>query len=233
MAQCATVKFAKKYLIKEREIEIVLQRLDRLTQEEAQVAVVPSLSVVHGLVGNMRVLMEGAQCLHDCSSIFPLAESGSIRWRGVNGYNPTYVSRVEQVSTMLTQFLVAIYQVIDEINKIRRSLTFFPTFRCRDRRYLVGDQLRRDINDWLSPPDQSTNHNGFRKARHSGTAAWFLEGDAFTEWKAKGSLLWIHGKRMFSDCERVPYINGFLTIQRGQGKVRFCMYCPNSSVQGH
>ena len=66
-AKChgATEKFAKK-LLGESEIEGVLQRLDRLTQDEARVAVAQTLGVVHGLVGNMKVVMEGAQRLHDC-----------------------------------------------------------------------------------------------------------------------------------------------------------------------
>ena len=59
MAQCAIEKFAKK-LMGESEIEAVLQRLDRLTKDEAQMSVAQILGVVHGLVGNVRVVMEGA-----------------------------------------------------------------------------------------------------------------------------------------------------------------------------
>ena len=36
------------------------------------------------------------------------------------------------------------------------SLPFSP-FRCRDRRYSVGDQLQKDIQHWLSPPGPSTS----------------------------------------------------------------------------
>jgi hypothetical protein len=69
VAQCATVKFAKKLLFKdsESEIEAVLQRLDRLTQDEARATIAQTFGAVHGLVRNMRVVMEGGQCLHDCS----------------------------------------------------------------------------------------------------------------------------------------------------------------------
>ena len=59
MTQCATVKFAKK-LRGESEIEMVLRRLDRLTQEEARMTVAQTLGVVHGLVGNVKIVMEGA-----------------------------------------------------------------------------------------------------------------------------------------------------------------------------
>ena len=59
MAECATEKFAKK-LLGESEIEAVLQRLDRLTQDEARITVAQTLGVVHGLVGNVKEIMEGA-----------------------------------------------------------------------------------------------------------------------------------------------------------------------------
>ena len=67
-AQCTTEKFAKK-LLGETEIEAVLQRLDRLTQEEARITVAQTLGVVHGLVGNVKIIMEGTQCLNNCSYI--------------------------------------------------------------------------------------------------------------------------------------------------------------------
>ena len=42
------------------EIKAVLERLDRLTQDEARMTVAQTLGVVRGLVGNMKVVMEGA-----------------------------------------------------------------------------------------------------------------------------------------------------------------------------
>jgi len=62
MSQGAVVKFAKK-LLGESEIEAVLQRLDGLTHEEARMAVAQTLGVVHSLVNNVRIVMEGAECL--------------------------------------------------------------------------------------------------------------------------------------------------------------------------
>jgi hypothetical protein len=67
-AQCVVEKFAKK-LLGESEVEAVLQRLNRLTQDEARMTAVQTLGVVHGLVGNMKVAMEGARCLRTCSRI--------------------------------------------------------------------------------------------------------------------------------------------------------------------
>jgi hypothetical protein len=54
------VKFVKK-LLGESEIEVVLQRLDRLTNEEARMTGAQTLEVVHGLVNDMRVVMNGMQ----------------------------------------------------------------------------------------------------------------------------------------------------------------------------
>ena len=61
MAHCAIEKFAKK-LLGESEVEAVLHKLDRLTQDEARMTVTQTLGVVHGLVGNVRVVMDGTQC---------------------------------------------------------------------------------------------------------------------------------------------------------------------------
>ena len=44
-------------------MEAVLQRLDRLTQEEARTTATQTLEVVYGLVKNIKVVMDGARCL--------------------------------------------------------------------------------------------------------------------------------------------------------------------------
>ena len=40
-------------------MEAVLRRLDRLTQEEARTTAAQSLEVVHGLMKNLQVIMDG------------------------------------------------------------------------------------------------------------------------------------------------------------------------------
>jgi hypothetical protein len=40
---------------------VVLERLDRLTREEAQMTAVQTLEVVYGLVENIKVVMDGEQ----------------------------------------------------------------------------------------------------------------------------------------------------------------------------
>jgi len=59
------VKFIKK-VFGEKEVEAVLQRLDRLTHDEARTTAAQNLKVVHGLVQNMRVFMDGKQTHSAC-----------------------------------------------------------------------------------------------------------------------------------------------------------------------
>jgi hypothetical protein len=61
----------------------------------------------------------------------------------------------------------------------------------------IGRQQRQDLRRWLSPPDPSKNHHMARSAHHESTAAWFIEGSVFNQWKSTpSSLLWIHGIRV-------------------------------------
>ena len=46
-------------LVGEKKMEAMVQRLDRLTQDEARQTAAQILKVVHGLVGNMKVVMDG------------------------------------------------------------------------------------------------------------------------------------------------------------------------------
>ena len=61
LAQCRAVKFVKKFF-KEKDIEAVLEGLERLTQNEVRTTAVHALAVVHGLVQNMREFMDGEEC---------------------------------------------------------------------------------------------------------------------------------------------------------------------------
>ena len=65
VTRCTSEKFTKK-LLGESEIEAVLQRLDRLTQDEARITVAQTLGVVHSLVGNVKTVLEGARSCNSC-----------------------------------------------------------------------------------------------------------------------------------------------------------------------
>ena len=81
--QHSTEKFARK-LLEESEIEAVLQRLDRLTQEEGRMTMAQTLEVVHSLMNNVKVVMNGTQSLLRLKVIQPKSCLG--RWRSVNGW---------------------------------------------------------------------------------------------------------------------------------------------------
>jgi hypothetical protein len=48
----------------EKDVEAVLERLDRLTQDEVKMTAVEILKIVHGLAQNMNVVMDGKQTLY-------------------------------------------------------------------------------------------------------------------------------------------------------------------------
>jgi hypothetical protein len=60
LTQCDAEKLFKK-LFGDKDIEAVVQRLDRLTQDEAQMTAAQTLEVVYGLIQNMKVVMDGEQ----------------------------------------------------------------------------------------------------------------------------------------------------------------------------
>jgi len=57
IAQCDVEKFGRK-LFGENDVEDVLQRLDRLTQDEARTTAAQTLKVVYDLVENMKTTMD-------------------------------------------------------------------------------------------------------------------------------------------------------------------------------
>ena len=99
-SQNASEKFAKVLLKSGGDIEAVLLRLDRLTQDEARMTVTQTLEVVYGLVNNMKSVMDSA--------------SGFLTWFG---YLTEFSSVDGTVSTdgireALGMFLVAVSSFI-------------------------------------------------------------------------------------------------------------------------
>jgi hypothetical protein len=58
LTRCNAEKLVKR-LLGEKDVEAVLQRLDRLTLDEARITAAQTLEVVYGLVQNMRAVMDG------------------------------------------------------------------------------------------------------------------------------------------------------------------------------
>ena len=138
LTQCAAVKFVKK-LRGEREIETVLQRLDRLTQDEARMTVAQTLSVVHGLMGNVKVAMEGTQLIYDISQIFVkvcLPLDGKVSTDSIRDNLGMCLTSCEGFGLVLTS---GCSHNSPNVIQSKQSSTFvvpFSTFRRRDRRYL-------------------------------------------------------------------------------------------------
>jgi Ni/Fe-hydrogenase subunit HybB-like protein len=120
-AQFLVEKFARK-LLGESEVEAVLQRLDRLTQDEARMTVAQTLGVVHGLMNNMKVVMDGQQFSLDLLPK-PLLSAHYIRWQGIYEWDPTileYVSHSVDIFSVLTCGVVALHHVVNDMNKLKR-----------------------------------------------------------------------------------------------------------------
>ncbi len=68
LTQRSAEKFAKK-LFGENDVEAVLRRLDRLTQDEARTTAAQTLEVVYGLFQNMRVVIDGKKVNLACQPL--------------------------------------------------------------------------------------------------------------------------------------------------------------------
>jgi hypothetical protein len=68
LTQLIAVKLIKKFW-GGKEVEAVLHRLDRLTQDEARTTAAQTLEVVYGLVQNMKFVMDGEATLSGLSLV--------------------------------------------------------------------------------------------------------------------------------------------------------------------
>lgn len=93
---------------------------------------------------------------------------------------------------------LAIQQVSNQVNDLNRSC--YSNIITADHERSIshtGNEFRKDLRKWITPPDPSVNFNAATGAHHEGTAAWCLKGNVLVDWKTSGSLFWIHGKRMY------------------------------------
>ena len=151
-AQRNAVKFFKKG---DKNVEAVLQRLDRLTQDEARTAAAQTLEVVHGLVQNMRVVMDGEKArlyLNPSSNEYL---DGKVSVNSVREALGTFCWR-QRASSVSDCGIETLHQMTSEKNKAKRQLFLTVTIVekiTKTSTVPIGDQLRRDIRSWLSPPD--------------------------------------------------------------------------------
>jgi hypothetical protein len=116
--------------------------------------------------------------------------------------------------------LELLQKIASDGNKSKRwAFSMSPKLTGHAKIWLAGDELAQDIRSWLSPPDPWKNQNEINELRHPGTAAWFLNGKTFTEWKSseQSSLLWIHGIRRLRPTHAPPLrLMVFSLSQRAQ-----------------
>jgi len=91
-------KFARK-LLGEKDIESILQRLDRLTLEESRMTATQTLDVVYGLVNNMQVVMEdGKASTDDIQETLVLMQEIAMKVNKIEHYCSFFLQRKETES---------------------------------------------------------------------------------------------------------------------------------------
>jgi hypothetical protein len=111
-------------LLGEKEIDAVLQRLNRLTLEESKAAVAQTLDIVYRLVKSMEVVMEGTYRLF--VRLHARYEHGCGRWQGIARRYPggpwcVQLTCVNKHQTFELCPLVAMQEIAMKVNKMERS----------------------------------------------------------------------------------------------------------------
>jgi len=176
-----------KKLAGNNDLEDSLERLGRLTQEEALMAYSEQLKMTQKIGGGVAVVQGKVQGIGDDVQIVHGAVQGVSH--GVQAID----NRVQGINTEVKDISGEVRRVGDKFDRDIRSLSF--NSHSEGSNFFTGNLLRDSILRWLSPSNQSTNHIIACKARHHGTAQWFFQGSIFKAWKSTGSFLWIHGKR--------------------------------------
>ncbi|KAI9433551.1 hypothetical protein H4582DRAFT_987135, partial [Lactarius indigo] len=183
-------KFLKK-LVGRRDIEDALEKLDRLTQEEARMATAEVLRLTHGV--DDKVTGVGSQVEGADERVQVVDE----RVHGVDEGVQRVGHKVQAVDDRVKQVDDRMGVISDDVKLIveggkDRSTAIQRIVNTVDD--MNRNQLRRDLRNWISPPDPSINYNTACSAHHKGTATWLTQGDTLKRWRASGCLLWIHGK---------------------------------------
>jgi hypothetical protein len=182
-----------------------LKRLDKLTQEEARMAVAQNLKATHIVDERVRGVANTAADIDDrvagVGDRVALVDNRVAivddNVKGIDARLAIVDDSVKAVDHKVAEVIHGAQLILSQASEIFNLNPSDGKEAKKVIKQAADDQLRWEIQHWLSPPDPSTNHNFVRKARHSETTAWFFENSALKEWKARGSLLWIHGKRMY------------------------------------
>ncbi|KAH9034407.1 hypothetical protein EDB83DRAFT_2525242 [Lactarius deliciosus] len=179
----STEKFLKK-LAGKTDLEDAIKKLDRLTQEEARMALSEVLKITHIIHDDVKAVDSKVGSVDDKVD----AIGGKVDDMGTN---------VNDIGDKVGCVDEKVQVIIDDGREARvmateaKSIIQQTTISVNEVKW---NQIKQLLRAWLSPADPSTNHNIARKAQHKGTAVWFFQDNIFIEWRSTGSLLWIHGK---------------------------------------
>ncbi|KAH9015864.1 hypothetical protein EDB85DRAFT_2280173, partial [Lactarius pseudohatsudake] len=196
-----------KKLIGRKDVEDALQRLDALTQEEARMAAAEVLVIARSIDDKVKHVGDKVKDVGDkvkevddkvkvvdekVEAVDDRVQVVDVKIDGIDNKIRTVDSKVHGVDHKVGSVIqgvketgVAIQQVVNQVIDLNNHEKLVS---------LTGNELRKDLRKWVSPPDPSVNYNTASGAHHEGTASWCTKGDTLTDWKAFGSLLWIHGK---------------------------------------
>ena len=161
-------------------MEDALQRLDKLTHEEARMATAEILRLTQ-IVDNKVTTVD------DKVTTVVNGEPHVINWLYLLNAR-TLVRRQRNKASCPTNSMQ---------RRRHKMFVFHPVASASDKpNVFAGRQVRESLRRWVTPPDPSTNHTIACGIQHDGSAQWFFRGSIFSEWKSNSSLLWIYGKRM-------------------------------------
>ena len=180
-------------------MEDTLKRLDKLTQEEARMAAAENLKATHTVDGRVKGDVDTVEAIDN-----KVADVDN-RVAGVDG-------RVAGVNEIVVNIEDRVKEIAGDVDELRCLSSNLSSTNGVDLLTPSGNQLRENTHRWLSPPDPSTNHNVACATHHRKPATWFLQSRIYHEWKATGSLLWIHGKRLSFPFSRLAPADNHLVL---------------------
>jgi hypothetical protein len=189
LAKRRSEKIAKK-LVGRTGMEDALKKLDKLTQEEARMAAAQNLKATHTVDERVKGVVDTVEAIDN-----KVADVDD-RVAGVSNQVVGVDDRVASVKEKVVTIDDRVKEIAGDVDEMRRLSSNLTSADYVVLLILSGNQLRESTHKWLSPPDPSTNHNIACGTHHKKTSTWFFQGRIYQEWKATGSLLWIHGKRL-------------------------------------
>ncbi|KAH9010699.1 hypothetical protein EDB85DRAFT_1901765 [Lactarius pseudohatsudake] len=180
-------KYIKRLLrLRGTPVEDAVQSLDRLTQEEALMAAADNLKITRGIDNGVKGVQENLEELDQG------IQTVDLKLQGTN-------DKLQDIGDTLHDFDSDLSSIVEDGKETRMAIQHITNQVSDLNRVLTGN-VRIDFRSWMSPEsppgaDPSINYNAACEAHHEGTAAWCTQSNTFADWKASGSLLWIHGKR--------------------------------------